>query len=216
MDSTHPGPQHAGLLELINAGWTTQAIRTACVLRVPERLAGSASEAAAVAADLGCHAASLERLLRALASLGLCSADAQGRYALTASGELLRDDHPHSLRAWALLAGGVSWQRWAELDASVRSGLSHRQRHNGHDGFEDLGSSPSAAAGFHRAMVDITRPVAIAVARAIDARAARLVVDVGGSSGELLAHVLAAHPGPRGVLFDLPHGLEGASAVLER
>ncbi len=216
MDSTHPGPQHAGLLELINASWTTQAIRTACMLRVPERLAGSASEAAAIAADLGCHAASLERLLRALASLGLCSADAQGRYALTASGELLRDDHPHSLRAWALLAGGVSWQRWAELDASVRSGLSHRQRHNGHDGFEDLGSSPSAAAGFHRAMVDITRPVAIAVARAIDARAARLVVDVGGSSGELLAHVLAAHPGPRGVLFDLPHGLEGASAVLER
>ena len=42
MDSTASRRrQHAGLLELINASWTTQAIRTACVLRVPELLAGS-------------------------------------------------------------------------------------------------------------------------------------------------------------------------------
>jgi hypothetical protein len=39
------GASHAQLLELINASWTTQAIRTACELRVPEALAAGAADA---------------------------------------------------------------------------------------------------------------------------------------------------------------------------
>jgi hypothetical protein len=203
------------LLDLINASWTTQAIRAACVLRVPEQLAAGAAGVDRAAADLGCHAPSLHRLLRALVALGLCLEDERGHYALTPSGDLLREDHPQSLRAWALLAGGTIWQRWAELDESVRSGVSHRRRHGSDDGFDDLALSPAAAARFNRAMVEITRPVAGAVARAIDAAGVQRVVDVGGGSGELLAQVLVAHPTWHGVLFDLPQGLEAAAAVLE-
>ena len=65
-------------------------------------------------------------------------------------------------------------------------------------------------------MVEITRPIAGAVAHAIDPEGVQRVVDVGGGSGELLAQVLAAHPTLRGVLLDLPQGLEGATAVLEQ
>jgi hypothetical protein len=211
-----PIAPHAQLLDLINASWTTQAIRAACVLRVPELLVGGPSDAEALAAGTGCHAPSLQRLLRALVTLGLCGEPAPGRYTLTALGDPLREDHPQSMRAWALLAGGVIWQRWAELDESVRSGISHRRRHGGTDGFGDLANSPAAAAQFYRAMVDITRSIAGAVARAIDPAGVQRVVDVGGGSGELLAQVLAAHPSLRGVLFDLPQGLEGAAAVLEQ
>ena len=206
---------HVQLLDLINASWTTQTIRAACVLGLPERLADGAADADALAADTRCHAPSLKRLLRALVALGLCD-ERDGLYTLSALGAPLRDDHPQSLRAWALLAGGTSWQRWAELDQSVRSGLSHRRRHGGDDGFGDLAHSPAAAALFYRAMVDITRAVAPAVARSIDPTDVQRVVDVGGGSGELIAQVLAAHPTLRGVLFDLPQGLEGATAVLER
>ena len=138
------------------------------------------------------------------------------RHALTGLGELLREDHQQSLRAWALLAGGVIWQRWAELDQSVRSGVSHRRRHGGDDGFDDLAHNPAAAAQFYRAMVDITRSIAGAVARAIDPEGVQRVVDVGGGGGELLAQGLATHPSLRGVLFDLPHGLDSAAAVLEQ
>jgi orsellinic acid C2-O-methyltransferase len=210
------GEPHAQLLDLINASWTTQAIRTACELRVPEALASGAVDLETIAADTRCHAPSLQRLLRALATLGLCEEHDGGRYALSALGELLREDHPHSLHAWALLAGGTIWQRWSELDQSVRSGISHRRRHGGDDGFDDLAHSPAVAAQFYRAMVDITRAVAASVARAIDPAGVQRVVDVGGGSGELLAQVLAAHPILHGVLFDLPQGLDGAPAVLER
>lgn len=210
------GAQRAQLLDLINASWTTQAIRAACKLRLPERLAAGAAGVERIAADIGCHAPSLRRLVRALATLGLCSLDDHDRCALTASGEFLQEDHAQSVRAWALLAGGPIWQRWSELDQSVRSGISRRRRHGGDDTFDDLATSPAVAAQFHRAMVEMTRTVADAVARAVDAVRIRLAVDVGGGNGELIASVLAAHPQMHGVLLDLPHGLEGAPALLQR
>jgi len=40
------------------------------------------------------------------------------------------------------------------------------------------------------------------------------VVDVGGSTGALLAAILQAHPRVRGILFDLPHVVSGAPPVL--
>jgi hypothetical protein len=217
MNDTDVDSSRAQLLDMVNASWTTQAIRAACLLRLPEHLATTipvASTDLAVAMD--CHAASLHRLLHALATLALCTEDEQGRFTLTPMGELLREDHPQSVRAWALLAGGTIWQRWAELDQSVRSGLSQRRRQGSADGFDNLAQNRAAAAQFHSAMVAITRPIAAPVARAIDPARVRLVVDVGGGNGELLSTVLAHHPQLRGVLFDLPHGLDGAAGVLER
>jgi hypothetical protein len=210
------GAARAQLLDLINASWSTQAIRTACELRLPELLAGGIRSATAMAEGARCHAPSLLRLLRALVTLGVCSESDHSHFGLTPSGELLLEEHPQSVRAWALLAGGQIWQRWSELDISVRTGISHRRRHNGEDGFGELAHNPAAAAQFYAAMVAITRSIAGAVAQAIDTTDVRQVVDVGGGNGELLAQVLAAHPSLCGVLFDLPQGLDGATAVLDR
>lgn len=210
------GAARAQVLDLINASWSTQAIRAACELRVPELLASGSHGIASMAETAHCHAPSLQRLLLALVTLGVCSEAGPGHFTLTPRGELLREDHPQSVRAWALLAGGQIWQRWAELDISVRTGVSHRRRHNGDDDFGELARNPAAAAQFYGAMCAITRSIAGAVAQAIDATGLRQVVDVGGGSGELLARVLAAHPSLHGVLFDLPQGLDGATAVLEQ
>lgn len=199
------------LLALIDASWTTQAIRTACLLELPDRLAAAPQGFEALARACACDAAALQRLLDALVTLELCTDAGDDRYALAPLGELLCDEAPDSLRAWALLAGGVQWSRWAELDLSVRSGASHRRRHEGADGFEAL--CGDAATLFHRAMVELTRRVAREFVAAVDLRAARVVVDVGGGAGELLAAVLAALPQARGVLFDLPHALAAPSAA---
>ena len=40
------------------------------------------------------------------------------------------------------------------------------------------------------------------------------IVDVGGGYGALLAAILDAHPGIEGVLFDMPHAIEGARVKL--
>jgi hypothetical protein len=41
------------------------------------------------------------------------------------------------------------------------------------------------------------------------------VVDVGGATGNMLGAILAGHAGPRGVLFDLPHVVTDAPALLQ-
>ena len=43
-----------------------------------------------------------------------------------------------------------------------------------------------------------------------------VLMDVGGGTGEMIGSVLAATPGLRGILFDLPHVVAHASEVLER
>lgn len=202
------------VLELINANWTTQAIRTACLLELPDRLAGGPQNTEALARACACDAAALRRLLGALATLELCAEVGDDRYGLAPLGNVLRADADESLRSWALLVGGAHWVRWGGLDASVRSGLSDRRRRGDADGFEAL--EGEAAALFHRAMVELTRAVAQAFVQHVGLDGVRHVVDVGGGNGELLAAVLAARPDAYGVVFDLPAGLLDASRVFER
>jgi SAM-dependent methyltransferase len=204
------------LLGLINANWMAPAIRTACVLRLPEEMADAPQRTERLAQATGCDADALHRLLRALVAIEVCEEPDRGVFALAPMGELLLDDAPQSLRAWALLVGGPHWQRWGELDLSVRTGLSQRRRAGAADGFDHFDGDPATAALFHRAMVDLTRRIAPAVVRAIDVPNRARIVDVGGGSGELLAHLLVEHPRSSGVLFDLPHALRDAPAVLER
>ena len=66
-------PTRSGCFELINAGWTTQAVYAAAELGLPDLLAHGPqrSDALARASRLRSPIA-LARLLRALASLDLC------------------------------------------------------------------------------------------------------------------------------------------------
>jgi hypothetical protein len=92
----------------------------------------------------------------------------------------------------------------------VKTGESARSHVTGTRGFGHLERDPEAAAVFNDAMVEQTRLVANELARVYPFGAARRIVDVGGGFGALLAAVLGAHPGMQGVLFDLPHAIEGA------
>jgi hypothetical protein len=42
------------------------------------------------------------------------------------------------------------------------------------------------------------------------------IADVGGSTGNLLATILSQHPGLRGILFDLPHVVRDAPALIQQ
>ena len=43
----------------------------------------------------------------------------------------------------------------------------------------------------------------------------RRLADIGGGTGRLIADLLAAHPGMRGILFDLPNVVAGTPALLQ-
>jgi hypothetical protein len=204
----------ARLLSLINAHWTTQTVSVATQLRLPELLRDGPQTADVLAQATRCHRPSLLRLLRALASIDLLGEASDGSFALTGTGTLLRSDVPGSLAAWAVLSGTRAWQTWGRLADCVRDGESVRKQTTGVDGFGYLENDPEGALMFNRAMVELTRPVAMAFAQAIDFSGARLVVDVGGGYGELIAAILSKYSTLCGILFELPHATHVARETL--
>jgi hypothetical protein len=206
----------AALVALIQSGALSQAVRVAAELKLADLLAAGPKPAAELAQATETDLPSLRRLLRALASLGCCAETEDGVFALTPMGALLRSHAADSLRSWILWSCKYQWPVWQDLLHSVRTGESARNRITGTDGFGHLVRDPQAAAVFNDAMVDITRLIAAEVIRVYDFSTVRRIVDIGGGFGALLASVLAANPGARGTLLDLPHTIAGARGQLAR
>jgi DNA-binding HxlR family transcriptional regulator len=198
------------LLEIIGGSWMSQVVYVAAELRIADLLAGEPKRVDELAKAAECHAPSLARLMRGLASLGICIEREDGRFDLTPMGSLLCSDRLNSLRSWAIVWGKNQWPVWAHLLHSVRTGESARKLVKGTEGYDHLAHDAAAAAAFNRAMTEITRLVASEVARVYDFSGAKRIVDVGGGYGELLVAILKAHPEARGIVVDLPHASEGA------
>jgi orsellinic acid C2-O-methyltransferase len=204
----------AELLDLIEGKWTTQAIGVAAELGIADLIASGTKRLPELASATACHAGSLRRLLQALQSLGLC-VEEDGRYALTSMGQLLESDAQPSLRAWARWGARHHWDAWGHLLESVQSGKSARTLAGEAAGYAHLQADAAKAATFNRAMVEVTALVAAAAVRVHDFSGVKRVADIGGGYGELLCRVLESHPHLEGVLFDLPHAMDGARARLE-
>ena len=53
------------------------------------------------------------------------------------------------------------------------------------------------------------------VASAYDFSGFGTITDVGGATGNLLAAILGRYPKPRGILFDMPHAVRDAPALIQ-
>jgi ubiquinone/menaquinone biosynthesis C-methylase UbiE len=213
LDREHVG-QAPEFIKLINDGSMSQAACVAAELGIADVLASGPKGVDELASATGCHAPSLHRLLRALASLDLCCEREDGAFALTPLGSLLRSNVPNSLRSWTILCGKYLWPVWGRLLHSVKTGEDARKLVGGTDGFGDLEHDQEAALVFNRAMAELTSLTAQDVVRSYRFDGMRRVVDVGGGYGVLLAAVLEAYPSVHGVLLDLPHAVEGARKLL--
>ncbi|CAN7436583.1 acetylserotonin O-methyltransferase [Bosea sp. LjRoot237] len=194
----------------------SQAIHVAATLGLADLLRTETRTSEALAAATGTHPASLYRLMRSLASMGLFHEDEERRFTLTAAGRLLRSDVAGSLAPMARLIGRPNfWQAWGDLLHAVRTGATAFDHVHG-CGVWDYRANHSEEAGiFDRAMASITEQAAEAVLAACDFSRFHRLVDVGGGDGMLLARILAAHQHLCATLFDQPHVIARASAALE-
>ena len=128
---------------------------------------------------------------------------------------MLRADHPQSQRASTLfLPAAFLWRPLGELHETVRTGEPAFQRIFGQRFFDYLASHQDDAATFNAVMTEGIGWTSSALLAAYDFSRFRSLVDVGGGEGALLRDILSATPGIRGVLFDLPQVVSGASALL--
>jgi SAM-dependent methyltransferase len=216
--SREAGPSAAvSLLQMTVGGWITQAIHVAAVLGVADHLAAGGIAIGDLAQRVGAHPGALERLLRALASVGIFAESAPGEWRLTPLAEPLLSDAPGSLRAWATMVG-EDWYRatWTQLIESVRSGAPAFDRVHGMRPFQFFAAHPPAEQLFTRAMGSFSASEIAAILAAYDFSAFASIADVGGGHGALMAAILRAHPQPKGLVFDLPGTIPAAQALLRQ
>jgi len=155
--------------------------------------------------------------MRALISRGIFRQGRGGRYELTALAETLRSDAPFSMQGYARFVGSPQHrEHWTLLVESVKTGKPMIPELRGKDGFDYLSDEPELAKIFNNAMTDLAGLAAHALVPGYNFGPFRTIVDVGGGHGVLLSTILAATPNARGVLYDLPEVVAGASALLSQ
>lgn len=206
------------LMHLISGYWTTQALCVAAELGLADLIGRQGKSVDAIAAACGAHPQSLHRLLRALASVGVFKEVAPQQFALTPMAVLLKSDVPGNLRAFARFqADDWHWRSWGRLLSSVRSGRPATIDALGEANcFDYLARHRESARLFDEAMTGYASRAHAAVVDVYDFSACRMIVDVGGGQGTLLAQILAKHSLAHGILFDLPEVVSNASATFER
>ncbi len=207
-------PAHVQLIQMATGGWVSSLLWAAAELGLADQLAEPKS-AAEIAPGLGLHAPSLHRLLRTLASLGVLTERAEARFALTPLGEAMKSGAAGSARATLRTFGSPAFTRAFEnILWSLQTGKTGFEKAHGVPAFDFLAAHPEQAALFSETMIGFHGNEPPAVAAAYDFSAFETVVDVGGATGNMLAHILTKHAKPRGVLFDLPHVVGDAPALL--
>ena len=144
----------------------------------------------------------LLRVLRGLASFGVFRTTPDGAVAHTNLSRLLRSDVPNSMRHGARFwTAPGSWAAWGQLDAAMTGGVPHVAAWQ-QGRFEYLADHPDEARIFDQTMANSPDNRLPAIAAAYDFSSARVIVDVGGGTGEALRQILSRHPAPVGVVFD--------------
>ena len=216
MDNNQQLPPSAHLMQMIFGFTVARALAVAAQFRIADYLKDGPKTADELAQFAGVHPRSLYRLLRALSGASVFSEDNAGRFSLTELSELLRSDHPQSLRGFAeLMADTLNFQIWADLAYSVQTGNPVFPHQHNMRFFEWLEQNAAEARLFHEAMTSLSAGAVAAVVEAYDFSGITKLVDVGGGHGLLIAEILSKYPLMRGVVYDDPKVVEGAREVLE-
>lgn len=210
-----PPANPAALRQMIFGFWAARALYVAAELGVADLLASGARSSDALAAACGAEPSALYRVMRALAGMGIVSEQDPRIFRLTPLGEYLRSDTPGSLRAFARMMGSDwHWRTFEGVLSSVRTGKPVMEEMIGQPLYEFLAKNPAQEQIFDRAMTGFSSVEHDAIRQAWDFGGTGTVVDVGGGRGHLLAVLLGAHPGLRGILFDRPTVIDGTRDAL--
>jgi hypothetical protein len=211
-DSAHAAPPPPVQMVQLLAGFqVAQALYVVAKLDIATALRDGPRSVEELAAGTGTEVASLARLLRTLASLGVFTETEPGVYGLTALGGTLARDTPGSVRDLALTWMETHYAPFGMLLEAVRTGRPAASIYYGKPFFEWLSADPQQVQRFTGAMGNLTRAIRLEAMAGYSLPAGERVADLGGADGSLLCALLQNEPDPRrGVVFDLPHVVPAA------
>jgi hypothetical protein len=186
-------------------------------LGIPDALGGAALTARELAGRLGLDADAVHRILRAAATGGVVRLDGRGRFSLTRIGHALRADHPGTMRDFVRYLNLRSTQEAWTVEAvaeTVRTGEPTFARVHGRSVWDHFAAHPDEERVFAGSMRRVSELDLPSVVHGYPWPERGTVCDVAGGVGTVLAGVLAARPGLRGVLVEAAGVLEQAHAHL--
>jgi hypothetical protein len=203
--------------------WTlaTGAVSARCLqvvseLGVADTLGPEPAGVEVLAARCGVDADALDRVLHLLADQGVFARSAGG-YGHTPASELLRSDHPMSMRAFPRMMGSpMILDSFGSLAHSVRTGSPGMAEVEPRGMWAYFETRPEEARIFGEAMMAKAAADVMAVLAAYDFSDVAVLADIGGGRGHLLRAVLDAAPKMRGVLVDLPAVIDQLDVAHER
>jgi hypothetical protein len=201
------------LIHKMSSGFMlSQALYTVAKLGVADFVGDGCVSSSDIALAAKADEKVLYRIMRALAGFGVLHEDEGGIFSLTPAGQLLRSDHPQSLRHAVIFRCEENYDAFRALAHCARTGENAFSHVFGAPRFEYLKSHNEANTSFQEGMKAITRADTAAILKSYDFAACNTVVDVGGGNGVLLSGILSQNPHLSGVLFDQAATIELASA----
>jgi AraC-like DNA-binding protein/SAM-dependent methyltransferase len=214
---TETGEKHAEdrLRSAIEAYHASALAYAAVKLGLPEKMAARPWTAEALAAALGLSPPHLLRFLRGLVTLGICEERTDGSFALTSLGQSLKPGSPARLGEKVMIVVEQYWQPWADLVSTLQTGAPAFDHVFGTDVWAWRNENFRGGDIFAAYLANETFAAAGPIVEALDLSGVGSIADIGGGHGGLLAAILQAHPGMRGILFDLPETIIGAKRFLK-
>jgi SAM-dependent methyltransferase len=197
----------AVIWQLLRGQWRFSALYAFVDLDLAGRLRDGPLTVPELAERVGGDRVALGRLLRTAAGIGVVRTvvpeNGVERYALTPAGETLRDDVCRSMRPVVIPQGTPDFlEAMGSLADAVRNGRSPFVAEYG-SMYGYLERHPEARPHFDGHMSTRSRSIAEGVVAEYDFTAITTIADVGGGVGTILATILEANPGMRGILFEL-------------
>jgi hypothetical protein len=212
VSSTAPGPDPSQvLLQLATAYVPCAALWVAAELRVADLIGAASKPVDELARKTNTNEDALFRILRLLSMVGMFTETKPRHFALMPPAELLRSDHPQSMRDTVVwLADPFHFQVAAELLHSVRTGQPTVEHLTGKPAFEYFATNALEFERFHLAMTNLSAMAVGAALEAYDFSPFSTIVDVGGGHGFAICSILEKYPQLQGILFDLKDIVPGA------
>jgi hypothetical protein len=183
----------------------------AAKLDVAELLAGGPTPVSELARATHTEENALYRILRALASINVFRETVPRTFENTPLSEAMRSGIARSARDEILFeADPLHMNTYAELMHSIETGGTAFKKVTGTEPFEFFRQHSEENDAFNAAMTAITARSVNPLVQSYDFGESGTLADIGGGHGELLTMILQKHRGLRGIVFDLPHVVEGA------
>jgi hypothetical protein len=209
MESSQSGgalPPQAAVMQMVMGAWVSQTISSVTRLDIPDLLhehgpltAGQLTSAHGVKAS----PEFLHRALRACASVGIFSEDADGRFGPTPFSETLTARSATSLKKLVEVFGGLWWRVWTGLPEALSEGAPQAKARLGMDYWDYLNANPKDMEDFGEAMKSNSAASMLGVIEHCDFSAAHTVVDTGGGLGHMAIELLRRNPHLTASVVDL-------------